>query len=91
MIGAGQVWSIASAWVDGIAAGQEKNSPRMHDMINSPLSAKSPLKTMASGRQPKTSGIQVDSVGIGLDCQAAELGARGCRFHFAECAREVKG
>ena len=82
MIGAGQVWSIASAWVDGIAAGQEKNSPRMHDMINSPLSAKSLLKTMGSGRLPKTSGIQVDSAGIGLDCQAAELGARGCRFYF---------
>jgi hypothetical protein len=33
MIGAGQVWPIASAWVDGIAAGLEKNSPRMDDMI----------------------------------------------------------
>jgi hypothetical protein len=61
MIGAGQVWPIAAAWVDGIAAGLEKNSPRMHDVINSPLSAKSPLKTMASGRLPKTSGFQVDS------------------------------
>jgi hypothetical protein len=34
MIGAGQVWQIASAWVDWIAAGLEKNSPRMHDMID---------------------------------------------------------
>jgi hypothetical protein len=34
MIGAGQVWPIASAWVDWIAAGLEKNSPRMHDMID---------------------------------------------------------
>jgi hypothetical protein len=33
VIGAGQVWQIASAWADGIAAGLEKNSPRMHDMI----------------------------------------------------------
>jgi hypothetical protein len=32
--GAGQVWQIASAWVEGIAAGLEKNSPRMHDMID---------------------------------------------------------
>jgi hypothetical protein len=30
----------------------------MRAMINSPLSAKSPLKTMASGRLPKTSGFQ---------------------------------
>jgi hypothetical protein len=34
MIGAGQVWQIASAWVDGIAAGLGKHSPRMHDMID---------------------------------------------------------
>jgi hypothetical protein len=34
VIGAGQVWPIASAWVDGIAAGPEKNSPRMHDTID---------------------------------------------------------
>ena len=34
MIGAGHIWPIASAWVDGIAAGLEKNSPRMHDMID---------------------------------------------------------
>jgi hypothetical protein len=53
MIGAGHVWPIASAWLNGIAAGLGKNTPRMHDMINSPLSAKSPLKTMASGRLPK--------------------------------------
>ena len=33
MIGVGQVWPIASAWADGIAAGREKNS-RMHDMID---------------------------------------------------------
>jgi hypothetical protein len=26
MIGAGQVWQIASAWVDWIVAGLEKNS-----------------------------------------------------------------
>ena len=34
MIGAGQVWPIVSAWVDGIAAGLEKNSPPRHDMID---------------------------------------------------------
>jgi hypothetical protein len=34
MIGAGQVCQIASPWVDGIADGLEKNSPRMHDMID---------------------------------------------------------
>jgi hypothetical protein len=35
MIGAGsRVWPIAAAWVDGIAVGLEKNSPRMHDMIS---------------------------------------------------------
>ena len=28
VIGAGQIWQIASAWVDGIATVQEKNSPR---------------------------------------------------------------
>jgi hypothetical protein len=39
----------------------------------------------------KTSGFQVDSAGIGLNCRAAEPGTRGSRFHFAERAREVKG
>ena len=34
MIGAGHIWQIASAWVDGIAAGLKRNSPRMHDMID---------------------------------------------------------
>jgi hypothetical protein len=34
MIGAGQLWQIASAWVDGIGAGLQKNSPRMHGMID---------------------------------------------------------
>ena len=34
MIGAGHVWQIASGWVDGIAAGLGKNSPRMHDRID---------------------------------------------------------
>ena len=34
MIGAGQVWPIASAWVDGIAAGLKKASPRNDDMID---------------------------------------------------------
>ena len=34
MIGAGRIWSIASAWVVGIGAGLEKNSPPMHDMID---------------------------------------------------------
>jgi hypothetical protein len=34
MIGADHVWPIASAWVDGIAAGLKKNSPPMHDMID---------------------------------------------------------
>jgi hypothetical protein len=34
VIGAGHVWPIASAWVDGIAAGLEKNWLRMHDMID---------------------------------------------------------
>jgi hypothetical protein len=82
MIGAGQVWPIASAWVDGIAAGLKKNSPPMHDMINSPLSAKSPLKTMASGRLPKTSGLEVDSAGIGLDAG---------RVSRVERAQDVKG
>ena len=47
-------------------------------------------------RLPKTSGFQVDGAGIGLtgiglNCRAAESGTRGCRFHFAEHAREVKG
>jgi hypothetical protein len=55
------------------------------------LSAKSPLKTMASGRLPKTSGFRIDSAGIGLCCWAAEPGTRGSRFHSAERAREVKG
>jgi hypothetical protein len=41
VIGAGQAWPIASAWVDGIAAGLKKNSPRMHDMIDRRLSASS--------------------------------------------------
>jgi hypothetical protein len=34
MIGAGQVWPIASAWDDWIVAGLEKNSPPMHRMID---------------------------------------------------------
>ena len=34
MIRAGQAWQIASAWVDWIAAGLQKNSPRTHDMID---------------------------------------------------------
>ena len=34
MIGAGQVWPIASAWVDGIAAGLEKTRHAMHDLID---------------------------------------------------------
>jgi hypothetical protein len=34
VIGAGQFWQIALAWVDWIAAGLEKNSPRMHDMVD---------------------------------------------------------
>jgi hypothetical protein len=33
MIDAGQLWPIAAAWVDGIAAGLGKNSPRMHDVM----------------------------------------------------------
>ncbi len=33
MIGAGHVWPIASARVDGIAAGLEKNSPLTHEVI----------------------------------------------------------
>ena len=39
----------------------------------------------------KTSGFQIGSADIGLNCSAAEQGTRGSRFHFAECAREVKG
>jgi hypothetical protein len=42
VIGAGHGWPVASAWVDGITAGLEKNLPRMHDTINSPLPANSP-------------------------------------------------
>jgi hypothetical protein len=34
MIRAGQAWQIAWAWVDWIAAGLQKNSPRMHDTID---------------------------------------------------------
>jgi hypothetical protein len=34
VIGAGQIWPIASAWDDWIVAGLEKNSPPMHDMID---------------------------------------------------------
>lgn len=34
MIGAGRIWQIALAWIDGIAAGLEKNSPGMHDVID---------------------------------------------------------
>ncbi len=34
MIGAGHVWLIASARVDGIAAGLSKNSPLMHEAID---------------------------------------------------------
>ena len=51
----------------------------------------SPRRSGVVGRLPKTSGFQVDSAGIGLNCRAAEPGTRGCRFHFAEHAREVKG
>jgi hypothetical protein len=34
MMGAGQVWPIASVFVDVIAPGLEKNSPPMHDVID---------------------------------------------------------
>ena len=34
---------------------------------------------------------QVDRAGIRLNSRAAEPGARGSRFHFAERAREMKG
>jgi UDP:flavonoid glycosyltransferase YjiC (YdhE family) len=50
-----------------------------------------PRRSGVVGGLPKTSGFQVDSAGIGLDYRAAEPGARGSRFHFAERAREVKG
>jgi hypothetical protein len=80
VIGAGQVWPIASAWVDGIAVGLKKNSPPMRAIINSPLSANSPLKTMASGRLPKTSGFQVDSAGIGLDAGRVSRGREAPAF-----------
>ena len=33
----------------------------------------------------------MDSASIALCCWAAEPGTRGCLFHFAERAREVKG
>ena len=34
MIGAGQLWQVPLAWVDGIGAGLEKNFPPMHDVID---------------------------------------------------------
>jgi hypothetical protein len=37
---------------------------------DSPLPAKSPSKTTASGRLPKALGFQVDGAGSGLDCRA---------------------
>jgi hypothetical protein len=39
MIDAGHVWQVALASVDGIAAALEKNSPRMHYMIDRRVSA----------------------------------------------------
>jgi hypothetical protein len=33
-MGAGQVWPIASAWIDGTRLQAAENSPRMHDMID---------------------------------------------------------
>ncbi len=34
MIDAGHVWEVASAWVDGITAGLNKNSLPIHDVID---------------------------------------------------------
>ena len=53
MIGAGQLWQIASAWVDGIAAGLEKNSPRMHDMIDRRVRAFSARLSPQSNRRAR--------------------------------------
>jgi hypothetical protein len=79
----------------------------MHDMIDRRVRASPALLRPHSNRRARrsallrrsgvvgglliTSGFQVDSAGIGLNCRTAEPGARGCRFHFAERAREVKG
>jgi hypothetical protein len=50
-----------------------------------------PRRSGVVGRMPETSGFQADSGCIGLSCRAAEPGARGSCFHFAERARQVKG
>ena len=49
-----------------------------------------PRRSGVVGRLPKTSGFQVDSAGIGLNCRAAEPGARGAAF-ISQNAPEVKG
>jgi len=46
---------------------------------------------LPSGGVAATSGFPVTRAGIALCCWAAEPGTRGCLFHFAERAREVKG
>jgi hypothetical protein len=56
MIGAGQAWPIASAWVGRSAAGLEKNSPRMHDMIGHRVRAF--LQGLARGQ----TGVQVSKL-----------------------------
>jgi hypothetical protein len=57
--------------VDGPAAYLtcSRSSAPMHNLIDSPLSAKSPLK-MASRALAQTSEFQVYCTGVGLDCRA---------------------
>jgi hypothetical protein len=82
MIRAGQVWPIASAWLDGIVAGLGKNTPRMHDMINSPIAVEDDgIRALA-----ETSGFQGR-----LDYTAGRVGPgrAASRFHFAEKAHST--
>jgi hypothetical protein len=53
LIGAGHVWPIASGWVDGIAAGLEKNSPPMHDVIDRRVRAFSARLSPQSNRRAR--------------------------------------
>jgi hypothetical protein len=65
MIGAGQVWQVASAWVDGNAAGLENNSPRMHYVIDCRVPAF--LQGLARS--------QTDVQGGRLSCASAKTGS----------------
>jgi hypothetical protein len=69
MIGAGQLWQIASAWVDGIGAGLQKNAPRMHHMIDRRVRA------FLEGLARNQTGVQ----GGGLYC-AAQNGEFSYRY-----------